>query len=766
MLGWVPIGSVPPDSPIHGIEEDACLLMRTSFLDQLDQAGGTVRPFARLVRLSHLTIEWIRSVESRGGASQPDLRRAVYDILLLARLVDAALDMVFLETADERVEGLVGALDQARRSAPLHELAGFVGRPSLPAREPLRERLPAGRAQDTLDLLASGVIPPEPARPIETVEPPRPALDRVLLDRLGEIGNALAATGCRLGTPMPTGLFGLLEECLGEAPGGDEVRRHLLALDSACAGLHRGRAVGAPMSLEYVRISGAARSPLAKGSTFPPGVLTQFSDLVETGGRIDPRNKLSGNSLANFSAFLSRRFRANDWMWGRMDAAAGLVDILVRPDHLARGTSVGQGARGGAPSQGRGRGAGPVRLRARRRGPPVGGARVRAAVGRQSQPGPRRRQHRPRRQRRDPRRHPPAPHRPVAAGDLPGRGPRPAGGAAAARRRPRASPGPGTPRADDVATASRNVGKVMSAYERAPRRASELWGSRATTALGVRVARNLSRSLVPGNGVAAVTKRTLAAVPIMIATAALLARGAFLVACSLLLNVVLVPRMARESLFQWVVLGVSTVASLLFWAVLVRRRSGRGRWRGWVALGITLAIQAFGWTVMLWPSLQAVLAPPQVEASTPWDSSVVLGKPLVGATVVALATALAWFLLLIWAQKAWAITEAAIIGAIWGWWVIVGAWKPERDLGVFAQLQAAARLVVDPSAGARRHLGRRDGGRPHRGQRQVGDAGGSCRPRPRGAGRVRRRGLAAYGGRRRRTAPGRRLWSGRPGRGT
>ena len=251
-------------------------------------------------------------------------------------------------------------------------------------------------------------------------------------------------------------------------------------------------------------------------------------------------------------------------------------------------------------------------------------------------------------------------------------------------------------------------------------RGRDLWGSRKTTALGVRVARNLSRSLVPGSGVAAVTIRTLASVPIMIATAALLARGAFLVACSLLLNVVLVPRLEPGSLFQWVVLGLATLGSLLFWAVLVRRRSSRGRWRGWVALGVTLAVQAFGWTVMLWPWLQVRLAPEQVQATAPWDSSVVLGKPLFGATVVALATALAWFLLLIWAQKAWAVTEAAIIGAVWGWWVIVGAWKPAGHLGIPARLQAALGSMWIPALALVVISAGRDGGRPDRGPGQVG----------------------------------------------
>ncbi|MEA2703059.1 MAG: hypothetical protein QOD63_1004, partial [Actinomycetota bacterium] len=715
MLGWVPIGAVPPESPIKAIEEHACVLMRVSFLDQLVDAGTTLRPFARLVRLSHLVIEWIRSVERRGGASRPDLRREVYDILLISRLVDAALDMVFLETADDRVEGLKAALGRVRGSGTLHALAGFVGCASDPAREPLRERLPDEAARDTLDLLATGQVPADRAGAADAAEPASEAvaghgavagdraggaaLDGVLLDRLADVGRALVEAGRHMGGGS-TGLFTLLPEWLGEAPSVDEVRRHLVALDSACAGLHRGRAVGAPLSLEYLRISGAAGSPLARGSTFPPGVLSQFRDLQETGGRIDPRDKLSGNSLANFSAFLSRRFRANDWMWGRMDAAAGLVDILIRPDHLARRAD---GDHGWASAlEGRVETA------------------VRAPFASVSDPAVRRSAELVFERLW-------ADNRSLVHGDV-NTALSDAGADLDATRQlltarwqleiflaevpdllaapllPEADGEPmpdlDTPADDDLTLASANIAEVMAAYEGTPRRAGDLWGSRKTTALGVRVARNLSRSLVPGSGVAAVTTRTLAAVPIMIATAALLARGAFLVACSLLLNVVLVPRLAPRSLFQWVVLSLATVGSLLFWAFLVRRRSGRGRWRGWVALGATVAIQAFGWAVMLSPWLQARFAPPQpVKASAPWVASVALGDPLFGAIVVFLATGLAWFLLLIWAKKGWALTEAAVIGAVWGWWVIVGGWEPAGHLGVPAQLQAALGSMWIPALG-------------------------------------------------------------------
>jgi patatin-related protein len=42
-----------------------------------------------------------------------------------------------------------------------------------------------------------------------------------------------------------------------------------------------------------------------------------------------PEEKLSGLGLGHFAAFYKGSWRANDWMWGRMDGASRLVDILL-----------------------------------------------------------------------------------------------------------------------------------------------------------------------------------------------------------------------------------------------------------------------------------------------------------------------------------------------------------------------------------------------------------------------------------------------------
>jgi hypothetical protein len=46
---------------------------------------------------------------------------------------------------------------------------------------------------------------------------------------------------------------------------------------------------------------------------------------------LDPKEgKLKGVSLAHFGAFLEREYRENDYLWGRLDAAELLLDLLAR----------------------------------------------------------------------------------------------------------------------------------------------------------------------------------------------------------------------------------------------------------------------------------------------------------------------------------------------------------------------------------------------------------------------------------------------------
>lgn len=75
-------------------------------------------------------------------------------------------------------------------------------------------------------------------------------------------------------------------------------------------------------SIRFHMISAANQSPLN---------MSIFNTATPT-----TNQKLAGNQLNNFGAFLSARWRQNDWTWGRLDAATSLVRLLTRPERISK----------------------------------------------------------------------------------------------------------------------------------------------------------------------------------------------------------------------------------------------------------------------------------------------------------------------------------------------------------------------------------------------------------------------------------------------
>jgi patatin-related protein len=75
-------------------------------------------------------------------------------------------------------------------------------------------------------------------------------------------------------------------------------------------------------SIRFHMISAANQSPLN---------MSIFGEPTPSTNR-----KLAGNQLNNFGAFLSARWRQNDWTWGRLDTATSLVRLLTRPERISK----------------------------------------------------------------------------------------------------------------------------------------------------------------------------------------------------------------------------------------------------------------------------------------------------------------------------------------------------------------------------------------------------------------------------------------------
>lgn len=598
-LAWIPIGQTAPRSPLARCTDDQRFMLRSRISRDVrartKARGTTLRPFARVARLAHFTIEWIRWAEQY-GARFPDQRRVTYDVLLLAELIDAAISRSLLEQTSDPVQALSKILDETECSKRILLLVKDI-RKRLDPKEcersvPLPDDPSLGPSSvRVLSELARGTLPEDPGDN-------KARASEALLSLVSGIGmDILQATA--VVEPESESAFTLLSTAIRsrratQAGGGTplgrtllqkKIRSALLTIDAAGAGLHQGFARGAPQRLEYMRISGAAGTPLARPSC-DLGALPSFSNIRILGdGTIDPDQKLSGNKLGSFSAFLSSRFRANDCMWGRMDAATEIVNLLFRPEYLSDQPVatlielVGCIVRHpfGGPTDGSASddiaAAEAICANLWSENEDQIAAEIAAAMtaSRDADCLPVTRRTIQARW-----------HLELAIREMPSVLDEPLD-------RNEATPTwPAAPRSEggtEGESPKARIQRLLTLYEDTPRTVRELWGRRDTTGLGVRAVRAPARAFTPSQGITILPRRIAFGVPMLIGVAAALSRGAFLIAWNSLVNIVMLPRLDRSWLLT---LGsLSAIASVMFWLKVVRRKPGewRDRFAGIVALG-------------------------------------------------------------------------------------------------------------------------------------------------------------------------------------
>ena len=324
-LAWYPIKRPVPVSPIAKLDSEQRFELRTTLLAATKDHNGPLRPYAPIVRMAHFVIAWIRWANDHGKNIDGPNRTLVYDVLLVARLLDSALDHFTLaDGGADRIASRVEAAKRLEKSSTLLDL--IDGLHGAGDDSPLIERVSDAHRAFLVEL-AGGQIPDD--------EPgPGFAASRQMREKLARVAALVAPTPIDGANPS---IFTALHDALAGDYSETAVLKALDRVDLAVAGFHQGRAMGPPRSLDFLRISGAQGSPLADpelAKVIGVGFSKAGGLQQATNGAMDPAAKLSGNSPANFSAFFSKRFRANDWMWGRMDAAAGLTELLVRSKHL------------------------------------------------------------------------------------------------------------------------------------------------------------------------------------------------------------------------------------------------------------------------------------------------------------------------------------------------------------------------------------------------------------------------------------------------
>lgn len=554
---WRPVGAPIPLSPIADLDSAARDQVRQSLAVSLRLLPSSVRPFSRIVRHAHTTIAWIRWSECNGGVVAAADRRLVYDVLTVARLVDAALDLGMVTSPNAAlVAERVVRLAQFETSVSLNDVVTALQETDGDA--PLVERLMLVNPPlaNVLGGLAAGELPNNDVAGAQLLS------DR-LRSLLASVGESLVPvpSGNAPAPGAPVSVFTILRDHLIASPGVDSVLDALDRIDIADIGSHRGRAIGSHQPLNYQRISGARTSPLADPGALPLLSLTFPADSGLVGGavgdRMDPSTKLSGNALANFSAFFSRRFRANDWMWGRLDAASALADLLIRPELLHPDLTLAR-----AQKHLLGESVSPTSIdEVMASAWDLYGGDVATELASGDDPEVFRTLVTLRWQLE------------ILDAELPNvfASPLDTGGAP--------TPYPTVDPAVDGAPPNASLTawrERLAAYARLERSVTDLWGRSKSVALGVRVVRNATAALFPRPGFQQIARTGLGAL-LLVAMSALVNPASFVAGANALWLLVVIPR--ATGVFAWAGLVVSVGVSLLYWFKLVRRAHRRRRVR-------------------------------------------------------------------------------------------------------------------------------------------------------------------------------------------
>jgi patatin-related protein len=274
-----------------------------------------------------------------------------------ASLPDAVLSADEVTAAEEAVQGTL-----AEQTAALVRIGRAVRTPQALARtvaallDSARDLGADGQAlkrqlydeRTRIELLIAWhdrYLAAEPFKPglagAEPVEAARRALRRLAQPQPYELGDEAAVAGGWPVAPFAARWDELVALAGALAAGAEEPQRAVLScLMSAASGEVDQAARLEAVLVATELLTGPSRpDPLAETTHIRFHMLSarNASGLVE-GLRRDAEQpltvdeKLAGNQLANFGAFLRARWRQNDWIWGRLDAARSLVDIVTAPD--------------------------------------------------------------------------------------------------------------------------------------------------------------------------------------------------------------------------------------------------------------------------------------------------------------------------------------------------------------------------------------------------------------------------------------------------
>ncbi len=359
-LLWRPVDWAVPPSPLRTPSLSIANRFRLALEGQLSPRSGStpesaVRPFAALARSAAMLTRWARLAEEAvlrsttittlDLADVGNAKIRAYHNMQLAQLLTAIVDRVGLESeaaVGRDAAGVIDAMSSVVRSLRMRpDVALLAMSLPLPDRDlasgaagssavaPIIRHLHGIRPQDPLDRTASAL----------QIDPGSADVVDLIWSALGDVASALSSVDVA-GVPGADPVLVQLAQRIRQDDA--SAIAFLRLIDRRTVGVHHGIAAGQASQVNYVQIGGSNLSPMciAPGSDDEPDGFDYDGPRFEPPMRrtgtdvLAPRLKLAGGDLANFSAFISEKWRANDWMWGRMDAVKSMVDIVTSRDRL------------------------------------------------------------------------------------------------------------------------------------------------------------------------------------------------------------------------------------------------------------------------------------------------------------------------------------------------------------------------------------------------------------------------------------------------
>ena len=282
----------------------------------LDSLASQARSPLALARTVELCLDWAWAAEAADPQAQAALasaRGTLYDLRLAVETLLAIRDRFVLAAVTSANLQKPDAVDDVRRAAAAAELwltdksLSVADAADAPAQGWAQWAQDAAAAWDadadagaagSEDAVASMLANVGDGWPVNA----QARLWEALFSVAGDVA------------PLQAGTARMPALAAAAAPGRPNQLQRALAAAEVLLGALRPDPLAEATAFRFVVTSAAGGSPVRNNG----------SPLLLSGPE-----KLAGNQVANFASFLSVRWRLNDWIWGRLDGATTLAQVLA-----------------------------------------------------------------------------------------------------------------------------------------------------------------------------------------------------------------------------------------------------------------------------------------------------------------------------------------------------------------------------------------------------------------------------------------------------